>query len=47
MNAGNLESAKTQAVIADQIKKQKEEEKRTLEELVEKYKNVQSASQKA
>lgn len=47
MNAGNLDSAKTQAVIADQIKQQKEEEKRTLEELVEKYKNVQSAWQKA
>lgn len=46
-NNSHLEWAKTQATIAQQVEKQKEDEKRTLEELVKKYRDVQNAGGQA
>ena len=44
---GVLDSAKVQGTIAEQVARQKEEEKRTLEELVKKYKDAQSAGEQS
>lgn len=44
---GVLDSGRVQGTIAEQVARQKEEEKKTLEELVRKYKDAQSAGEQS